>query len=75
MHSSKIFTGPERAISLADIIKRLNEIETKLKECCESVNKQDGVVHDHVRKFIDVLFPLTYGIIINMLHSMIDIMS
>ncbi|XP_039745522.1 uncharacterized protein LOC120623534 [Pararge aegeria] len=36
-------------------IERINDLEKRLKECCESIGKNDGVIHDQITSFQDQL--------------------
>lgn len=40
-------------IPLADLLNKVCTVEAKLKECCDSVKKQEGIISDHVSTHIN----------------------
>ncbi|XP_014360239.2 uncharacterized protein LOC106712258 [Papilio machaon] len=43
----------EMGIPLAELLGKICLVEAKLKECCESVKKQEGIISDHINSFQD----------------------
>ncbi|XP_072935816.1 uncharacterized protein [Epargyreus clarus] len=39
----------------AELVARINDLEKKLKECCDSIGKNDGVIRDQLNSFQDQL--------------------
>ncbi|XP_045450438.1 uncharacterized protein LOC123659231 [Melitaea cinxia] len=38
---------------IAELMQRINDLEKRLKECCDSIGKNDGVVQDQLNSFQD----------------------
>ncbi|XP_013148402.1 PREDICTED: FK506-binding protein 5 [Papilio polytes] len=43
----------DMGIPLADLLNKVCTVEAKLKECCDSVKKQEGIISDHINSFQD----------------------
>ncbi|CAG4924111.1 unnamed protein product [Colias eurytheme] len=57
----KMSEQPRRSFSMltAGLMERMNDLEKRLKECCDNLGKKDGIIQDQINSFQDQIEYLT----------------